>query len=230
MRGFLITLSLCGLVACSPPVPNSASGVGFDNYDSYRTAQQARDAELSRPGRTTVRPPVVSVQTNAPVTTVEQRTAADAVAAVRGTQPAQTRRTASVDINNPGISDEQDFDAVSERQTIESDAQRRAAQSANYKVIQPEAVPNRPSGKTLTPIEFALSTSHSVGQRKYSRNPLASRAKFERQCAAYRSADAAQDDFLKRGGPQRDRKGIDPDGDGYACGWNPSVYRQAVRN
>jgi hypothetical protein len=37
--------------------------------------------------------------------------------------------------------------------------------------------------------------------------------------------DQAQSDFILAGGPQKDRKGMDPDGDGYACGWDPAVYR-----
>ena len=34
---------------------------------------------------------------------------------------------------------------------------------------------------------------------------------------------------LERGGPQRDRLGVDPDGDGFACSWNPTPFR-AVQN
>ena len=40
----------------------------------------------------------------------------------------------------------------------------------------------------------------------------------------------AQIDFLAKGGPERDRLGVDPDGDGYACAWNPAPFRAAVRN
>ena len=32
------------------------------------------------------------------------------------------------------------------------------------------------------------------------------------------------------GGPERDQFGIDPDGDGYACSWDPSPFRKAVGN
>ena len=32
----------------------------------------------------------------------------------------------------------------------------------------------------------------------------------------------------QNGGPERDRNALDPDGDGYACGWDPSVYRAAA--
>mgnify|MGYP000454045377 CR=1 FL=1 len=49
-------------------------------------------------------------------------------------------------------------------------------------------------------------------------------------CAKYASADLAQEDFLQRGGPERDRKGLDPDGDGYACNWDPTPFRAAAGN
>lgn len=55
-------------------------------------------------------------------------------------------------------------------------------------------------------------------------------AKAQRNCAGYASPDQAQIDFLANGGPQRDRKGLDPDGDGFACGWDPSPFRSAVGN
>jgi hypothetical protein len=54
---------------------------------------------------------------------------------------------------------------------------------------------------------------------------LVSANKSARNCAAFSSADEAQIDFLTRGGPIKDRKGLDPDGDGYACAWDPAPYR-----
>ena len=44
-------------------------------------------------------------------------------------------------------------------------------------------------------------------------------------CGRFRDADAAQRAFLAGGGPQADRYGIDPDGDGFACKWDPAPYR-----
>lgn len=42
-------------------------------------------------------------------------------------------------------------------------------------------------------------------------------------CAAYRTAIAAQRAFIAEGGPERDRLGLDPDGDGYACSFRPAA-------
>ena len=44
-------------------------------------------------------------------------------------------------------------------------------------------------------------------------------------CGRFRDADAAQRAFLAGGGPESDRYGIDPDGDGFACRWDPAPYR-----
>jgi hypothetical protein len=40
----------------------------------------------------------------------------------------------------------------------------------------------------------------------------------------------AQIAFLERGGPKRDTLGLDPDGDGFACYWDPAPFRKAVSN
>lgn len=240
MRRVLAAVSVALVAACAGPVPDSAQGVGFDDYDRYLAEKQARDAALQSGQSTaqTIAPP--TAQPSSPQTP-EQQTASAAVAAVQGT-PGQAVRGESVpagiqntspnaapapDLNNPSISDEQDFQAVSSRQSIESDAARRQAQSAQYKVIEPKALPSRPGGKVPTPIEFALQTSHPVGQKVYRRSPFGA-GKAASACAAYRSDELAQDAFLKAGGPSKDKLGIDPDGDGYACGWNPATYRGLV--
>ena len=45
-------------------------------------------------------------------------------------------------------------------------------------------------------------------------------------CRRFSNADEAQRAFLANGGPQTDRGGLDPDGDGFACSWDPTPYRQ----
>ncbi|WP_299301554.1 hypothetical protein [uncultured Litoreibacter sp.] len=222
MRILLSAFVVASVAACSPPVPDSAAGVGFENYDTYLAQKRARDQQL-RNGPTAASP---AAQPTAPQTEA-QATAAAAVEAIRPTGTASP--AAAPAANNAEISDEQDFGAVSARQSIESDAQRRANQSAQYTVVQPTAVPSRPGGTTPTPIEFALQVTHPVGQKTYTRSPFGA-AKAQANCAAYVSAELAQDAFLKAGGPSKDKLKLDPDGDGYACGWNPAKYRQLVRN
>ena len=133
-------------------------------------------------------------------------------------------------IGGVGLSDEQNFDAVSERETIESDAMRRAAQIALREQVAPTAVPDRPGDVGPNIVAYALNAPNVLGQEWYSRSLLSGQARFRRNCAGYATADDAQRDFLARGGPERDRRGIDPDGDGFACDWDPAPFIQAVQN
>jgi hypothetical protein len=132
------------------------------------------------------------------------------------------------DVNNPNISDENNFDAVASRETIESDAQRRQQQAAAREVVQPTALPTRPASTGPNIVAYALSAPNAKGQEWYSRSLLSGQGRFQRNCSAYNNADAAQRDFLARGGPERDPRGIDPDGDGFACGWDPAPFKLAA--
>jgi hypothetical protein len=163
----------------------------------------------------------------------ETAAALAAAAGNSGRQPLQASpdNPAPQLIGNPGLSDENDFAAVSSRQSIESDAARLAQQRSQYQVVQPGAVPTRTAEATgPNVVSYALSTSHPRGTRIYSRTGINLAAKSTRNCAAFASPDLAQQAFLEMGGPKRDRKALDPDGDGYACGWDPSRYRTALQN
>ena len=132
--------------------------------------------------------------------------------------------------NRGGISDEQDFSAVIDRRGIELDAEQRAQNAAQYQVIQPTALPQRDGGGAPNIVQYALSTTNNVGQQQFSRSRFNGQRKFQRNCLKYASPDQAQQDFLVRGGPQKDRLGIDPDGDGFACGWDPRPFRSGLSN
>jgi hypothetical protein len=77
-------------------------------------------------------------------------------------------------------------------------------------------------------VAYALQTQNARGTQVFRRVGLNKRAKFERACAAFSSSNEAQIEFLARGGPQRDRQGMDPDGDGFACDWDPAPFRRAA--
>lgn len=226
-------LSLVALLAaCAPDVPDSnpaPRGVGFDDFNSYRAERDARLAEQAAAAQSP------QATADAPQTEAE-RLAADTRQAL-GTGESQTADAAAaspaaeVDLNNPRISDEQDFEAVSSRETIESDAARIQAQREAYRVIEPTALPQRPSDTGPNIVAYALETTNSVGQQVHRRTNLLGdpQAKAQRNCGRYASPDLAQQDFLSNGGPERDRLGLDPDGDGFACGWNPRPFRAAAR-
>lgn len=123
------------------------------------------------------------------------------------------------------ISDEQDFDAVAARETIESDKARIAANRQLFQEVAPQPLPPRTeTGPNI--VAYALSVTNRVGEPVWRRSALAL-ANHERSCAAYASPDLAQQDFLRRGGPQRDPKNLDPDGDGFACRWDPTPFQRA---
>ena len=90
--------------------------------------------------------------------------------------------------------------------------------------IAPSAVPKRPSSTGPNIVAYALSTTNQPGQSLYRRG-LASQSRAVRACARFSSPDLAQQAFLEGGGPERDRRGLDPDGDGFACEWDPRPYR-----
>lgn len=128
----------------------------------------------------------------------------------------------------PTVSDEQDFQAVSARETIASDRERLARQREQYQVIEVTSVPSSSEHGGPNIVAFALSTQHAPGTEVYRRvNPLRW-SRWENACLQYRNQDAAQEAFLANGGPERDRDNLDPDGDGYACWWDPTPIRQAM--
>jgi hypothetical protein len=80
----------------------------------------------------------------------------------------------------------------------------------------------------VSAVAFALATTHSVGAEMY-RRPLIRFSRVEANCAIYRTPEEAQEAFLAAGGPERDRLNLDPDGDGFACRWDPAPIRAALR-
>lgn len=220
------------LAGCAPQVPNSARGAGFDSV----VAMEQRNAELE--GNTvrvptTVLPPEGGTGAPEPLSGVApvpgsaEDTAAQTTAILEQTRTAADPSATQSTPDNAGISSENNFDVVSEQRTIEGDAARIAENRAQYQVIEPEALPERSGSDQPNIVAFALSTSHPVGTQVYARAGLNGAARAERNCREYASPDQAQIDFLARGGPLRDRRGLDPDGDGYACSWNPAPFRNA---
>ncbi len=205
MRHFIeFSILALGLVACTATQPNDADqyfdSITPDPASLERTAAENRlkQAEGRAPAGETV--------------TVDL--------AANTTKPIEV-----VTEGDGTISTSQDFKVVKSRETIASDAAKLEELKQDYEIVQPVATPTRGSGINLA--KYALSQTNPVGQKAYSRSILTGR-RAEKKCAAYASADDAQLDFLRSGGPQSDRRGIDPDGDGYACGWSPEVFRSMV--
>lgn len=181
--------------------------------------------------------PQVSPQAAAPQPRVEQPTARPASGTATSASVTTVRAgtgfgtTPAFDAGPPprtGVSDEQDFEAVSSRESIESDRERIARQREQYQVIEVSSVPGRTDSGGPNIVAYALSTSHAPGSTVYRRiNPLRW-SRWESACLQFRNQDAAQQAFLENGGPDRDPGYLDPDGDGYACWWDPTPLRTAM--
>ncbi|WP_341368744.1 hypothetical protein [Yoonia sp. BS5-3] len=237
--GFLCAFAAIALTACGPRVP-PARGVGFDDFSNYELERARREAALSGQSQSIVPAPQIntidSSGTDQAIPSSELAAAGIGTDTsldpnrVLGVDASPTNAAPTLVTDNPGISDEQSFDAVSGRETIESDAERRAAQAAAREQIEPTALPSRPSNTGPNIVEYALNAPNVKGQEWYSRSILSGESRFQRNCAAYATPDDAQRDFMSRGGPERDRLGIDPDGDGFACGWDPAPFIAAFQN
>ncbi|MDQ2094994.1 hypothetical protein [Rhodalgimonas zhirmunskyi] len=231
--------ALLALAACDPTIPDSGvpdpgAGVGFGDYAEYQKRQVARDAALQ--GQSVPAPSAVSGQ---PLSAVSDGTAGSDVAADTAAVLAATRTNSGdapldaspsnpppVQLNNPGISDENDFATVSAERSRQDDAARQAALKQNYTQIQPTALPSRAGAAGPNIVAYALASSNGVGQSIYKRSNFNAQARYQKNCAKYASPDLAQEAFLASGGPQKDKQGLDPDGDGFACAWDPAPFRK----
>ena len=237
----LLALTAGGLLAaCQPAIPDSGSvnsgrGVGFGD-GTFEAEQRARDAALANDSIDSA----IAATTPAPADGSAEATAAETARVLAATRPggASTAGAATINaspsnppptaVNAVGISNENNFDAVSGQRSIQDDAARVASNRAQYEVIQPEALPERTaSGPNI--VAYALQSNQQIGQQVYSRIGFNKARKFERACSQYSHADQAQIAFLAAGGPEKDREGMDPDGDGFACDWDPTPFRRAAQ-
>lgn len=251
MRVFLVIAAGVGLSACQPAVPDSGSGVGFDS--NFQNEQAQRNAALASSGvPASANVPAPSAVSSAPLSVTNDgsaaATAAETARVLAATSPngtggvgttaatnsgvaplnASPSNPAPTAVNTAGISQENNFDAVAAQRDIQADAARIDANRAQYQQIQPQALPDRgAAGPNI--VAFALSNTHPVGTQVYSRFGFNKASKATRACANYSSPVEAQIAFLEDGGPEKDRAGMDPDGDGYACAWDPAPFRNAVQ-
>ena len=248
MRVLLAALPLAALAACAPPPYEQVQGgVGFGDYSDYmsqRSAQAGAQAGAVAAAQPPILPP--PADPNAPPSSAELAAAGISGAATLPPAPMpvpQTGPAGQAALPSPqpapapvpagaakpsAISDEQDFAAVAARESIASDKARIEQNRAQYVQVQPGALPERPAEDTSVIVQYAINAQNRLGQSVYARTGL-SLSSHERACSRYSSPEAAQEAFLKSGGPQRDPKNLDPDGDGFACRWDPTPF-QTVRN
>lgn len=211
-RAVAMVVVALALAGCDPAVPNSAAGAGFGTATEY----QRQQARLERT-RTLQTPWTFGV---GPV-------------AQTGGAPAPAPAPVGAPMVAPGMASVTPAAPVSESAAIASEALAAiGAAPAAAPVVAPALPPAVPP-VAATPdrsniAAFALSTTHMPGTQVYRRNSLLRTAPANRACGRFASPGLAQEEFLRRGGPERDPLNIDPDGDGFVCGWNPAPFR--IRN
>lgn len=247
MRISALMLLPLAVAACTPSVPNSGGGVGFQDYNAY---MQQRDGGYAG-AQTAMAPPAAqgfstesigaaldrvdpgsnaSISYDAPYGAGQPQTGAMIGAQQQYMPPVAPVASSSApppvvdSVGHSTISDEQNFAAVSARETIQSDKARIERNRAQYQVIQPGALPTRTGSNGPNIVQFALATNHPKGAQMYSRGSFGY-GSWINKCGGYASPDLAQEAFLAKGGPNSDSLKLDPDGDGYACAWDPSPFR-----
>lgn len=198
-----VSLILLGVAACAPE-PQSRGGY-FDSLTPDPTAFERREQEKR----------LIEAEIRA-----SEATTADAPLSEEGGAVGDVALT---ETESTGISRTQDFSVITERETIESDAARLRALASEYEVIQPVPLPERTNEVNLA--AYAINQTNQVGNKIYIRHSNSG----DSSCYGYRDQDEAQRVFLAAGGPKRDPRNLDVDGDGFACKWTPEAYRKLVR-
>jgi hypothetical protein len=238
LRALAGVAALATLAACSSAPNDVGEGVGFSDYQSYQTRRAAIGTPVAPPQAQ----PRRTVQTALPP--------ADVTAQPFGTTPSGQAWTPG---SPQAAGDAGLRDVASLASAAIAEAEGRGAMGAAPAAPAPVAsAPPAGNGAGLPPVTasgdnfvapplpegmavlganvvaFALSTRNAVGERVHARNPLRL-GRPEVRCGDFRTTDLAQDWFLTNDGPERDRAGLDPDGDGFACNWDPERYRAEAR-
>lgn len=229
---WLLAPALAALCACSSPVPDSAAGVGFGDYQAYLASMKAGDAAAveahahasaigGEPVQTAALPAAAPVSTSelasAGIGATSQQTAAVITPAA---EPVVTPTATAAPIETSAWESEPPLNTVENLRDTAANAPAAAPAATGAALERPTDL-----GPNLA--AFALATNHAVGQPVYGR-VFPSRGRAQRTCSKYPSPDRAQIAFLSAGGPNRDLYGMDPDGDGFVCGWNPDTFRSVV--
>ena len=122
-----------------------------------------------------------------------------------------------------GVLDLSQFSQEQQKVEREQAAKRREELKAGRVVLEFNGK-EKVGSKSVNLAIFARSASNKVGEKIYFRNFL--NTNIDAGCKKFLNKNAAQIFFLKNGGPKNDYHNVDVDGDGFACKWDPEVYRK----
>lgn len=232
-RQLAIAGLLLSLAACGTAIPDdSVAGAGFRSAEEFAAARGA-------PGRTpapqTVRPPGADAAGAAQDGETGQGTPLPRAIFDAVEDPGETAGAEGdvalgpdgfPDLTAPPGEDALFQPAPLEREiagALDGGADARQVAAAVGIEVGGAAPGTRPSATAV--VDYALAADWPVGERRFSRS-LFGRGQAPENCAAFSTDDRAQEAFLNAGGPDQDPLRIDPDGDGYACGWTPALLRR----
>ena len=125
-----------------------------------------------------------------------------------------------------GVLDLSQFSQEQQKFEREEAAKRREKLKAGRVVLEASRK-EKIATKSVNLAVFARSVSNKLGEKIYYRNIVSSGDGSA--CKKFHNKNAAQIFFLENGGPKNDFHYIDPDGDGFACNWDPEIYRKIER-
>ncbi len=241
--GIAAALMLAGCMGSD----GTQQGVGFNDYQGYLAEREAALRGAPAAARP-IAPATAQAIAPPPVASAPLSALAPA-ASVPAATPMVDPMTAPTSIAPSSIAPFPDVPMPAPEATVSDDpaaigAAALAAIGASPVAVPPPAlaaapapmavpVPAAPTSASRAGLgpnlaAYALAAQNRLGQPVWTRGGL-TLANHERACAKFTTTDQAQTEFLRRGGPERDPGNLDPDGDGFACSWDPTPF-QAVRD
>ena len=112
-----------------------------------------------------------------------------------------------------------------EQQNIDKEKAAKKLENARKERIQIEVNNLIEFSDYINVAQFARDTKNKKGDKIYNRLNISIYNNLN-ECSKFKTKDNAQRKFLKEGGPYKDKFNLDPDGDGFACDWDPDIYRK----
>ncbi|PIB24203.1 hypothetical protein BFP76_02955 [Amylibacter kogurei] len=215
--GMTITAGL--LAACSPPPPTPDDY--FESVTPQSPALSIEEQRLQRAEQAQAQRELAAENTLA--TTPSNDASVDNLLEQAENELNATDTPAPAPLpetDRSTISNSQDFEAVTQRETIETDAAKLEELKRTYTVFDAKELPQKQGGTDLASYAQA-NKDRTVGRSRYRRNKKDYTAN---NCNNYADRDLAQVTFLLQGGPRKDPLKLDADGDGFACSWTPYGY------
>ena len=205
---------MVGSIACLVAYQTTLSGTSAVIVDtqqivdisgsSIQEARRTRDLELT-----------TSVTPSTSVTRSSLTAVGEPLSAISTFNSIESQKTARA------VFDPQGLDA--ELAGHSSSREKNFNKQQNHDVLI-TALPKQLDGIQAYLATYALQSNHTIGTKVYTRRNAGAVSTQVRNCSHYNSDNEAQVEFLALGGPKKDSLGLDIDGDGYACDWNPAPF------